>query len=279
MKKIIVAFDGLKFSESTKDYAIYLAKRINAHLVGVFLDDFTYHSYSFPDVVGFGNKWEEKIDDINAEDEERRKRSVYLFEDACQAAGLHYSVHRDKNIAYQELIHESIYSDLLIIHSHETFTHFTEPAPTRFLRDVLSDVQCPVIVVPYVYKPISKVILLYDGDPSSVHAVKMLSYIFPNLKHLDTEVLSVKNEKQSMHLPDNRLMKEFMKRHFPDAKYQVEKGDPEEQITIYLETQGEEVLVVLGAYDRSRVSRWFKKSMADHLLANVNVPLFIAHNK
>ena len=36
MKKIIAAFDGLKFSKSTRDYAIQIAKENNAHLVGVF---------------------------------------------------------------------------------------------------------------------------------------------------------------------------------------------------------------------------------------------------
>jgi len=44
MKKFIAAFDGLKFCESTSEYAISLAKQTRAHLVGVFLDDFTHHS-------------------------------------------------------------------------------------------------------------------------------------------------------------------------------------------------------------------------------------------
>jgi hypothetical protein len=37
--------------------------------------------------------------------------------------------------------------------------------------------------------------------------------------------------------------------------------------------------VVLGAYQRSEVSRWFKTSMADILMRELNVPMFIAHNK
>lgn len=42
MKKIIAAFDGLKYSESTRDYAIYLTKQTNTHLIGIFMDDPTY---------------------------------------------------------------------------------------------------------------------------------------------------------------------------------------------------------------------------------------------
>jgi hypothetical protein len=59
MKKIIVAFDGLKFSESTRDHAIEPAKQSSAYLVGVFLEDLSYHSYSAYDVI---KKMKESLD-------------------------------------------------------------------------------------------------------------------------------------------------------------------------------------------------------------------------
>ena len=74
-------------------------------------------------------------------------------------------------------------------------------------------------------------------------------------------------------------MKEFMKRHFPEAKYTVLKGLPEETILAFLQQQKEDALVVLGAYQRSKISRWFKPSMADHLMSKLKLPLFVAHNK
>ena len=107
----------------------------------------------------------------------------------------------------------------------------------------------------------------------------MFCYDFSLLQHLPMKVLSVKPLKQSLHFPDNYLMKEFMKRHLPKAEYIVLKGDAENTILTYLQQQTEESLVVLGAYRRGRVSRWFRESMADVLLKNTNVPLFIAHNK
>jgi nucleotide-binding universal stress UspA family protein len=103
--------------------------------------------------------------------------------------------------------------------------------------------------------------------------------MFASFEHLPVKVLSVKPEKQSLHVPDNRLMKEFMKRHFPKAKYVVLKGDAEENILMYLKQQTEEMLVVLGAYRRNRISRLFKASMADMLMVNTKFPLFIAHNR
>ena len=279
MKKIIAAFDGLKYSQSTRDYAIYLAKQTNTHLVGVFMDDPTYTSYKIYELIAKEGVSEDKLKKFEAKDKATRDAAAENFVKACQQSGLEYTVHHDRNIAIQELKHESIYTDLLIIDSKETLTHYTEKLPTRFIRDLLGDAQCPVLIVPQKYKPVDKIILLYDGEPSSVHAIKMFSYLLPQLKHLDTEVISVNQVNTTLHMPDNKLMKEFMKRHYPKAKYTVMKGWAEDEIVKHLKQTSENALVVMGAYRRGPVSRWFRESMADILMKEVKLPLFIAHNK
>ena len=279
MKKIIAAFDGLKYSESTKGYALYLAKQTNTHLVGIFLDDPLYRSYKIYELVLKEGASDDKIKIYEAKDKETRAAAAKHFEAACQNSGLEYSIHHDYGIAIQELKHESIYADLLIINSKETLTHYTEKLPTRFIRDILGDAQCPVLIVPEKYDPIQKIILLYDGEPSSVYAIKIFSYLLPQLKHMDTEVLSVNPVDSTLQLPDNKLMQEFMKRHYPNATYTIMKGNAEDEIVKYLEKSNQNSLVVLGAYRRSTVSRWFRESMADILMKEVKLPLFIAHNK
>lgn len=280
MKKIIAAIDGLKYSDSTTSYAVYLANKINAHLVGVFLDDFTYHSYKIYELISKeGDMYEEKRVMLEEQDKKTREESVNSFNKACSEAGLNYSVHHDRNIALRELLHESVFADMLIVESKETLTHYEEKIPTHFLSDLLSEAQCPVLVVPRKYKPIDKIVLLYDGEPTSVYAIRTFSYVFAELKYLDIEVVSVKRAKETLHLPDNRLMKEFMKRHFPNALFTVLKGDPEVEIIKYLKQQNKNLLVVLGAYRRGMVSRWFRPSMADILMEELNAPVFIAHNK
>ncbi len=51
MKKILAAFDGLKFSESMMAYAIEMAKQNNAHLVGLFLEDPAYHRFKIYELI------------------------------------------------------------------------------------------------------------------------------------------------------------------------------------------------------------------------------------
>lgn len=277
MKKIIAAFNGLDLSQGTLQYALYFSKINRCHLVGVFLDDFTRVSEGVRELSTYEGNLAVHLEEIRQRDAEARNEAVNRFEQQCSRKGIEYSVHRDKNIAIQDLLHESIYSDLLIIDSHFSFSSMREAAPTPFIRDLLAEVQCPALVCPHQYTPVDKIILLYDGEPSSVMAIKMFNYLFPDFPNVSSEVVTVKSEETSLHLPDNYLMKEFMKRHFPQAKYTVVKGDPEEEIVTYLKHQKPGAMVVLGAYFRSRVSRWFRHSMADVLMKHLKLPLFITH--
>lgn len=279
MKKIIAVIDGLKYTESATGYAIYLAKQTGAHVVGVFLDDFTYHSYKLYDLVSSGGGLdEEEMSRLDKQDEHTREVSVKKFSGACQEAGLNFSIHHDRNVAIHELLHESIFADLLVIENKETLTHYEENLPTRFVRNLLSEVQCPVLVVPSKFNPVEKAVLLYDGEPGSVYAIRTFSYIFSGVKDLDIEVLSVKSTRESLHVPDNRLMKEYMKRRFPNAAFTVLQGIADLEIVRYLKGHSENLMVVLGAYNRGVMSRWFKPSMADILMQEINKPLFIAHH-
>lgn len=279
MLNFLAVFDGYKVSKSTMDYAIQITKASKAHLVGVFLDEFIYRSYNVYEVMTTNKNYDAVIKDLDGKDKKKRDEAVLIFQKACEKSGVNFSIHRDKSIALQELKHESMFADLIIINEYETFTKYKEQPPTRFIKELLSDVQCPVLVVPNTFKPVDKIVLLYDGAPASVYAVKIFSYLFGNRPDMPVEVYTVKEEvKGNLHVPDNKLMKEFIKRHFPNATFTVAKGNAEEQIQGYLQNHKENELVVLGAYRRSELSRWFKTSMADVLMRELNTPLFIAHN-
>jgi hypothetical protein len=116
MKKFIVAFDEFHFSESTMQYAIYFSRQCRAHLVGIFLTNPTHQSYSYADIVAYrGEDINQYIKVLDERDQEEKAEKLSLFKTSCEEAGLNYSVHHDNGSALKELIHESIYADLLIM--------------------------------------------------------------------------------------------------------------------------------------------------------------------
>ena len=83
MKKFLAVFDGYKMSESTVKYAIQLTKSANAHLVGIFLDEFIYHSYSVYEVMTTYKDYEKVLEKLDAKDEKKIEESSLEFQRIC----------------------------------------------------------------------------------------------------------------------------------------------------------------------------------------------------
>jgi nucleotide-binding universal stress UspA family protein len=278
MKKLSAVFDGLKFSEGTMRYAIRMAADDNALLTGVFLESFLYHSFHLFDMVGSQGVSKVKLKHLLEKDRETRLNAASRFQEQCRQIEVQCTIHHDKIFALDDLIKESIYSDLMLIGAHETVSNVTEAPPTTFVCDFLAEAQCPVMVVPRKYTDIQKVILLYDGSPSSVFAVKMFNYLLPFLRERETEVVYVSQDETHKELPEKQLIREFIRCHYPKADYKILVGNPEDEIISYLKKAELNTMVVMGAYQRGVVSRWFKSSMANKLMQEeLSIPLFIAH--
>jgi hypothetical protein len=277
MKKIIAAFDSLGFSESTLQYAVFLAKEYNAHLVGVFLRQSTRIGYAvYATIARQSDSGRSIFDAIDNADKVTMNKAIMDFEAGCRKAKINYSVHRNRKNALEELLHETAFADLLVIDARETFSYIEKNLPGWFIKNVLQDAQCPVLLAPAKFTPVKKLILLYDGSPSSIQAIKMFNYILPEMSSLETKVLTAKDDNSNLHLPDNRLMKEWMKRHHPHVTYQVLRGT-EKKIVSIISREGADVIIVAGSYQRSGLSMLFHKSLADLLLRQTNAPVFIAH--
>ncbi len=277
MNKIIAAFDGLRFSESTMQYAVYLAKQYNAHITGVFLQQSTTLGFAVYTMIEKQSVSGENIfNEMEKSDKITLENAINKFQSACRDAQLSHTVHRDKRNARRELLHETTFADLLILNVEETFSYLEQDMPGRFIKDILHEAKCAVLMVPKYFSPIKESILLYDGSPSSIFAIKMFNYILPGMGKLETKVLFAKHD-NDYQMPDKKLLKEWMSKHYSNTRYKILKGE-ENEIAATLSKESKEALIVCGAYHRSNLSMWFHQSLADLLLKEIKHPVFIAHD-
>lgn len=274
--KILAAFDGTKYSEGASKYAIEIAKLTNSLLVGVFIQDMRYINFTY------AYAWDQPFVDMTSIEEsqhaEREKinLNIKLFHHSCEEKGVKHKVHLDKGVPLQELMHESAFSDMIIIDSHTSFFTIGNNQPSPFLKDFLSDSHCPVLIVPHAYTFFDKVVLCYDGTPSSVYAIKSFSYLFPESDDLKTTVVSV-NEKPNNHVKDSQHFKDLVHLHYKGAAFEVLQGDAGEELIKYLKENGEHAIVVMGAYGRNAISRLFHQSLSNRVIQELNAPVFITH--
>ncbi|HTQ28509.1 MAG TPA: universal stress protein [Puia sp.] len=277
MKKIIVAFDGLNFSESAMQYGLFLARGARAQLTGIFLKEATGLGYAlYESMVGQSVPGRAMVKEIAASDNRATDEAVARFEMNCREAGVTHRVHRDLQDPAVELIHESRFADLLVVDMWETFSYLESGLPGWFIKTILQEAACPVIIVPRRFTPVKKLALLYDGSPSSMQAIRMLNYVLPQFQHCSTTLWHAAEDLTGKQLPDQALVTEWLESHYPKVSYKLVRG-AEKEIISMLKQEQPGTLAVAGAYHRSRVSMWFHKSMADLLMKDIAVPIFIAH--
>ncbi len=278
MKKIIAALDGLKLSHSTIDYSAYFAKEYGWHIVAAFLEDIAYHSpvaenheeYKYADLS--------KMDELIEKEDRQKDAAIGQVRSRFDVEGVQYDIHQNKTLALDALILESCYADLVIIDGDERFASSDRSKPAHFIKSFLSDTLSPVLVVPPTFKRIEKIVFAYDGSPSSVYAIKQFSYLFPASDDQQVEVLMITDDKHSDHFPNHQLLQELLERRYRSVTETIIRNEetPEALLT-HLQQGDKQPMVVLGAYQRSSISRWLHQSKADLLIAETQLPVFIAH--
>jgi len=282
MKKFVLAEDGLNPCESAADYAAYFSKEFDAHLVVAFLEEVTYKSKP----VGRDIWWPyfspadwEEIEETDKKDDLTRNMAIKKLEHKLESKGIHFNIHKDKPLAFESLLAESHFADAVIINANASFSNYDQTKPSRFIQNLLSDAGCPVILIPEEFKPVQKFVFAYDGSPSSAYAIRQFTYLFPNIKNQEVEIVFVTDVRNSSHLPHQHLLKELLKRRYNAISQSVLRSDYTEDILLtHLQTENKNCMVIMGAYNRSAFSMWLHHSMADAMIKELKTPVFIAHH-
>jgi len=276
MKKILVAFDGLNYSTSLTDYAIELSKGSDSLVVGIFLYDLRYtnliytYAYEIPATLAYS------VEKIEHDDEKKIHACIKTFTAACENAGVNHKVHLDSGVPLIELLKESAFADMILIDARTSFFDFSEETPSTFLKDLLSEANCPVMIVPKESEEIKNIVISYDGTESSVYAMKMFSYLFPEWTEKNTTIVSV-NKTTSNHLPQSRNVKDLADKHFRNLEFEVLNGEASDELPKFLKKKKNNSMVVMGAYGRSALSRMFHASMSNKVIRDLKMPVFITH--
>jgi hypothetical protein len=273
MKKVILSLDGQHFPKGAFEFVKSCNLENKILLAGVFLSPVDYSkllSYTGLDGISIMPEWL-----VNNEDDVPVNRNIGLFTEACIAEGIEFRIHKDIDMmAIASLVEETRFADVLFISSDLFYANVAKQQPNFYLEEVLKRTECPVMLIPENYTKPNQVILSYDGNESSVFAIKQFACLFPELAKKETLLLHIMQHEDE--LPEYSLVTELVSRHYPNLKIQSlhlkQKKDFAEWLS---ERPGS--MVVMGAYARSGFSQLFKKSFATDVIHDIKMPLFISH--
>ncbi|MEP7375713.1 MAG: universal stress protein [Chitinophagaceae bacterium] len=278
MEKILLAIDAINLDKNSLEFACYLAQLTKSKVTGVFLENLMSEERPVLKQV-YGMAYADSVVDEKS-DEHRVKlelleKNISFFKEGCINRGVNYSLHRDRGVPALDLMDESRFADLIVVDAETSFNKRYEGSPTEFVKDILKNAECPVMIAPYNFEAIDEIKFTYNGSSSSVFAIKQFTYLFPQLHTKKVSVLQV-NDTGEWKDPDKYKFKEWLNHHYTDFRFDALKGDADTNLLDCWLNRKNSVLV-MGAYGRNALSRFFKASHADLLIKTVRQPIFIAH--
>jgi len=278
MKKILIVLNGIQAPLHVISSAIEIAKQGNAFLYALFLvPSVNKPAFLYPFIndlaltaVPLTNQSSEQ------EDQQQTNDSIRLFKDMCTAANISFNISPRRDTSFEELVLHSAFADLIIADAKADFPETPSMPLTISLSDLLADAHCPVLLLQEEIKQPEQVILSYDGSFSSMHALKMYAYVFPEWRSIPTCLLSASSKEKAQ--PEyEEYIKDWLPCHFTNLTVDLPKGKVKQELVKAVNKSGQNTLVVMGAYGRTVVSRLFRKSLSGSIINDTRAALFIAH--
>lgn len=269
MKKIIAAVDAFNFTEQELKNYKYLADKAGGQLTILFLENIAGESILF--FAGHEGMYVESIKSRQERAGVNRQRLVDYYRDNC----MDVTVRSLPGVPEIQVLEESRYADLLLIRSVTSFNVLPDTNPPQFIRELLAEAQCPVMIVPDTLHYIQEVVFTYNGTFSSMFAIRQFTQVFNALGETPVKVVYVL-ENGHKQIPNGKLLKDYLTHHYDRITFQSFEGTPVKKLAeLTLEqTNG---VITFGAYGRSRASRFFHPSDADSFLRTTDIPVFITH--
>jgi hypothetical protein len=274
MQKILLIINAQNADTNSVDFACKIAKSNDSKLCALVVENM--HFNYIPSTGLEAPSYFSAVSPASAMLTADKEQIIRLFKEQCKLKGVNHEILTDDREPLQQVIFESRFADLLIVDPQITVFEGEEQLPSHFIKEILAKAECPVLLAPEKFDEVEEVVFCYDGSASSVFAFKQFTYLMPQFKAVKVRVLEVnRKEKEKFNEADRKIM-EWVRANYPTVCYYSLAGNANDELFAYL-FMTKNRLVVLGAYGRSMLSNFFRKSNAEILMRTVDLPLFIAH--
>ena len=275
MKKILAAVDALHFSEHELKSYKYIADKARGELTILFLENIAGEAVQYAALESGALDYQAIIAESMEEREKKSKENKKRLQDYYRDNGMDVTVREIPGVPLAEALEESRFADLLLVRNDTTFTILTDSNPPRFVKDLLTQAQCPVMVIPETVHYFREILFSYNGTFSSTFAIRQFTQIFDSLSEVPVKVIYI-TENDERKIPSGKLIKEYLNHHYEDVTYQSLEGKPAAEL-LAMTLHSTHGVITLGAYGRSAASRFFHRSEAEAILRTANIPIFITH--
>jgi len=281
IKKILIPTDGSANSLTALEYGIYIARKLEAALIGLYVLDVNLiqgpmltdisGSVGMPPYDGF-------FDAIETSLNEKADCILKDFQECCQKAGIKAEVKKTIGKISSIIIEEAQGADLILMAKKGEHFHLKEGGLLGSVAEaVVRNSGKPVLVTPEIFLEIESMGLAYDGSDSASKALKLslalsrdaawpLTVIIVTADAGKATALSGRVEEANQTNPDEPPI--------TDCAIINLTGKESDEIIKFIR-EGAVELMVMGAYGHNRLRELFLGSTTSHVIRKSPIPVLL----
>lgn len=276
IKNILLGIDGSEHAETATRYALWLARRLKAHVVGLHVIDIVSIEGSFFHDISGSLGFEPYLDfssKMRVVLQERGKALLEGFAERAAKEGVEADTAIGVGVVANEISERARTADLVVIGHRGVNERFSTGLLGGTAESVSRKCPKPVFVSPMDFHECTKPLLAYDGSERAAAAMQIAAEFCTILK-LPLTVLNVQKDEEQGH----RILHEaetYLKAHEIDSTFELQRtGNAPERIANFIREQGHDLLFI-GAYGHSRIIEMVLGSTTEYVLRNTDCPVFL----
>jgi len=280
INKILIPTDGSANSLTALEYGIYIARKLDASLIGLYVLDVNLiqgpmltdisGSVGMPPYDGF-------FDAIETSLNEKADCILKDFQERCQKSGVNVEVKKTIGRISPIIIEEAQNADLILMAKKGEHFHLKEGGLLGSVAEaVVRDSGKPVLVTPENFVEIESMALAYDGSDSALKALELSLELSKKAVWPITVVIITSDAKKADTLSAQieEMNEKDSSAPMADCETIILSGKDQDEIIKFIK-EGSVELMVMGAYGHNRLRELFLGSTTSHVIRKSPIPVLL----
>lgn len=277
-RNILIPTDGSDYSRTALEYGIYIAKYMEARLIGVHVVDVKIvQGPLFSDIAFYSGMpaYYEFLPRIEEALNKRGDTILKAFDDRCREARTLADVKKVTGLIDEMIVEEGKKADWILLAQRGEHYHLTTGGLLGSTAgSVVRKSRTPVMVTPAEFREIESMGIAYDGSPPAAHALEMAAELSKTTRWPLTTITVCDDSKLAAELA--RKVEDFLEPYEIDNEVIALSGKADREIAKFIE-EGAVELMVMGAHSHVTLRDLFLGSTTTHVIRNSRVPVFVVH--
>jgi nucleotide-binding universal stress UspA family protein len=278
IKKILIPTDGSANSLTALQYGIYIARKLDATVTGLYVLDVNLiqgpmltdvsGSVGMPPYDGFFEAVETSLN-------EKADCILNTFRQCCQESDINAEVKKQIGKISQIIIEEAQNADLILMAKKGEHFHLKEGGLLGSVAEaVVRNSGKPVLITPETFLEIESMGLAYDGSDPAAKALKISLELSKQASWPLTVVVISPDTQKSTALSTE--IEDIVEAQSADCAVIILQGKEGEEIIKFIK-EGSVELMVMGAYGHNRLRELLLGSTTSFVLRKSPIPVLLTH--